>query len=106
MRLYIKNPQTYPQVFVDIAESTTVGCTATARVPPMLRRANLPQREALPYSRPAKYPITIRKHVVRHHSGRRLAHLVPAPRLSHRPCPDHRALGLAARQQDHPAAAL
>src|SRR6266849_4144962 len=55
---------------------------------------------------PAKYPITIRKHVVRHHSGRRLAHLVPAPRLSHRPCPDHRALGFAARQQDHPAAAL
>src|SRR6185436_18018742 len=99
-------PQTYPQLFVDIAISTT-GCFrarprehAGARVAALQKLAAA--RSFGLQSAPAA-TITTRKRVVRDHPGRRLADLVPAPRFRHRRCPDHRALDLVALEKDHPA---
>src|SRR5882672_4740986 len=42
MRLFMKDPQTYPQVFVDITESTTGDRTPVTAPSQMLRRATCP----------------------------------------------------------------
>src|SRR5678815_613107 len=94
------NPQTYPQVFVDIAKSTTDGRAPTTISTRVLHCATCRAARLCRTVAAQHVQKTIRERVVRHHPGRRLAHLVPAPRFHHRAGPDHRALGVAARPED------
>ena len=82
---------------MDIAKSTTDGRSATTLGTLCCRCATCGAASLCRTVAAQHVQKTIRKRVVRHHPGRRLAHLVPAPRFHHRAGPDHRALGVAAR---------
>ena len=98
------NPQTYPQILW-ISQYPLQRCRARRRRGAAFAAAAETCRGATVWLkvRADAATITIRKRVVRHHPGRRLADLVPAARFRHRRGPDHRALDLAARPQDHAA---